>query len=829
MIRKTIIHLVWITLLSITIPCFGNDSTLPLSSEEKSWLSENHTVRVRIGNAPPFMLTDGKIRGIAIDYLTHIFNRNGIKFQYVNESEVTWPQALHYIKQHEVVDMVPTAKITDDRKKHMLFTHEYIIAPWVIFTRSDADFVSSIEDLKGKTVSVEEGFVIHEKLKRDYPGINLKVASAKQENYAEIPIRELSTGLVDAYIGNLMMTAYMIQSNGYSNIKVAAPTPFDNHNQAMAIRNDWPELVGIINKTLAAMTPAEHAAIRNKWLTIRYEYGISKADLLKWILGVLGVASVFVLFFLFWNKRLKGEIALRQQIEENLRENEERYKKAQDMGQVGNWEYDLKTERFWGSEQAKKIYGFDPESENFTTEEVESCIPERERVHQALMDLIEKNVAYHIEFEIQPITGADKKIIKSIAEVMRDESGAPLKVMGLIQDITQQKKAEKAMMNLERQLRQSQKMESIGTLAGGIAHDFNNMLGIILGNTELAMDDVPKWNPARENLDEVRKACMRAKDVVRQILAFSRKSETEQKPFNIGLVVAESLKLLRASIPTSIHIRQNIAPDPAEILGDPTQIHQVMINLCTNAAHSMENDGGVFEVTLANTEIDEDTASRYPELHPGPHVQLVVSDTGDGISPEAIDRIFDPYFTTKDVGKGTGLGLSVVHGIVNSHHGGISVASTPGKGTTFTLLFPALQGEAMDEPKVFQKLPTGKERILFVDDEDVMAKLNQQRLEKLGYTVMAKTDPSEALRFFRGHPDQIDLVITDMTMPHITGDKLAQEILKIRSDMPVILCTGYSNRISEASVLALGIRKYIEKPIEIETLARSVREVLDGP
>ena len=829
MIRKTIIHLVWITLLSITIPCFGNDSTLPLSPEEKSWLSENHTVRVRIGNAPPFMLTDGKIRGIAIDYLTHIFNPNGIKFQYVNESEVTWPQALHYIKQHEVVDMVPTAKITDDRKKHMLFTHEYIIAPWVIFTRSDADFVSSIEDLKGKTVSVEEGFVIHEKLKRDYPGINLKVASAKQENYAEIPIRELSTGLVDAYIGNLMMTAYMIQSNGYSNIKVAAPTPFDNHSQAMAIRNDWPELVGIINKTLAAMTPAEHAAIRNKWLTIRYEYGISKADLLKWILGVLGVASVFVLFFLFWNKRLKGEIALRQQIEENLRENEERYKKAQDMGQVGNWEYDLKTERFWGSEQAKKIYGFDPESENFTTEEVESCIPERERVHQALMDLIEANVAYHIEFEIQPITGADKKIIKSIAEVMRDESGAPIKVMGLIQDITQQKKAEKAMMNLERQLRQSHKMESIGTLAGGIAHDFNNMLGIILGNTELAMDNVPKWNPARENLDEVRKACMRAKDVVRQILAFSRKSETEQKPFNIGLVVAESLKLLRASIPTSIHIRQDIAADPAEILGDPTQIHQVMINLCTNAAHSMENDGGVFEVTLANTEIDEDTASRYPELHPGSHVQLVVSDTGDGISPEAIDRIFDPYFTTKDVGKGTGLGLSVVHGIVNSHHGGISVASTPGKGTTFTLLFPALQGETMDEPKVFQKLPTGKERILFVDDEDVMAKLNQQRLERLGYTVMAKTDPSEALRFFRSHPDQIDLVITDMTMPHITGDKLAQEILKIRSDMPVILCTRYSNRISEASVLALGIRKYIEKPIEIETLARSVREVLDGP
>ena len=283
---------------------------------------------------------------------------------------------------------------------------------------------------------------------------------------------------------------------------------------------------------------------------------------------------------------------------------------------------------------------------------------------------------------------------------------------------------------LEAELQHAQKMEAIGTLAGGIAHDFNNILGIILGNTELAMDDVPEWNPARQNLDEVRKACLRAKDVVRQILSFSRKSEIEQKPINIASVVTESLKLLRASIPTSIDIRQNIANDTHDILGDPTQIHQIMINLCTNAAHAMEDEGGILEVTLKNTEIDEDTASRYPELNPGPYVQLRVSDTGDGISPEVIDRIFDPYFTTKDVGKGTGLGLSVVHGIVNSHHGRISVESKAGKGTTFNILFPAVEGKNKDEPKEFQELPTGKERILFVDDEESMVNLNQQRLEK---------------------------------------------------------------------------------------------------
>ena len=383
-------------------------------------------------------------------------------------------------------------------------------------------------------------------------------------------------------------------------------------------------------------------------------------------------------------------------------------------------------------------------------------------------------------------------------------------------------------LRLQSQLQQSHKMESIGTLAGGIAHDFNNILGIILGNAELVMDDVPEWNRSRQNLDEIRKACLRAKDVVRQILSFSRKSEMEQKPINIATVVTESLKLLRASIPTSIEIRQNIANDVAEMLGDSTQIHQVMINLCTNAAHAMEDDGGTLEVTLESKEIDEDTASQYPELNPGPYVQLLVSDTGGGISPEILDRIFDPYFTTKDVGKGTGLGLSVVHGIVNAHHGRISVESKTGKGTTFNILFPAVKGKTRDEPKEFQELPTGKERILFVDDEESMVNLNQQRLERLGYKVIPKTDPSKALEFFRSNPEQIDLIITDMTMPKMTGDRLAQEILKIRPDMPIILCTGYSQRMSEDKAQELGIRKYIEKPIEMENLARSVREVLDG-
>ncbi|MBU2451850.1 MAG: transporter substrate-binding domain-containing protein, partial [Proteobacteria bacterium] len=332
-------------IILFTTPCLAGDSKFQLSPEEIAWINENHIVRVRIGNSPPFMLTRGETRGIAIEYLTQIFKRNNIKVKYVSEFEVTWPQALDYIKQHKIVDMVPTAKITEDRKKDMIFTEEYIFAPWVIFTRTDSDFIGSIDDLNGKTVSVEQGFVMHQKLKQDYPGIHLKVVSASLENYAEIPIKDLSTGLADAYIGNLLSTTYTIQTNGYTNIKVAAPTSFDNHNQAMAIRSDWPELAGIINKTLASMTSEEHAAIRNKWLSIRYEYGINKAYVLRWVAGVAGVLLLFVLVVLLWNKRLKAEVEFRRKIEDVLRDREKLLNDVGKIAKIGGWEMDLTTRK----------------------------------------------------------------------------------------------------------------------------------------------------------------------------------------------------------------------------------------------------------------------------------------------------------------------------------------------------------------------------------------------------------------------------------------------------------------------------------------------------
>ena len=410
----------------------------------------------------------------------------------------------------------------------------------------------------------------------------------------------------------------------------------------------------------------------------------------------------------------------------------------------------------------------------------------------------------------------------------------PIKVHGrellysIVHDITARKKAEEEKAALESQLLHAQKMETIGTLSGGIAHDFNNLLGIILGNAELAMDDLPEWHPAKSNFNEIRTASLRARDVVKQLLSFSRKSDPKQRPAKLVQIVEDALKFLRSSTPTSIEIHQHIPNDTDDtILADSTQINQVLINLFTNAAHAMEDTGGVITIGIENIDLDQSSATVYPDLPPGSYVKLTVSDTGTGIDHEIKDRIFDPYFTTKEVGKGTGIGLSVVHGIVKSHNGAISVDSKFGEGTTFSILFPMAEEEAVTETEPADKFPTGNEKILIVDDEESMVNIGRGRLERLGYQVEVRTNPIDALELFRAAPDEFDLVITDMTMPRITGDKLVKDILKIRPDIPTILCTGFSERIDEEKAKEIGIRGYIEKPFDQGTLSRIVRTVLD--
>ena len=371
-----------------------------------------------------------------------------------------------------------------------------------------------------------------------------------------------------------------------------------------------------------------------------------------------------------------------------------------------------------------------------------------------------------------------KKWLFITAEPVFDEGGNIKCAIHVLQDVSEQK-------SLEDRLMQAQKMESIGTLAGGIAHDFNNILAIIVGNTEMTIEDLPEGHPAKENLREILNAGLRARDVVRHILSFSRKAVTDRKPIHLYPVVEDTLKMLRASIPTHIEIRQNMSCESDVIMADPTQMSQVLMNICTNAAQAMREEGGVLVVGLQNVEFEIQTGESG--IGPGRYVKLSVSDTGTGIEPEHIDRIFEPYFTTREPGAGTGLGLSVVQGIVKTHHGLVTVASDFGKGTVFEVLLPVIEGEAEPEAEETGTFPTGNEKILVVDDEASILKLVKRKLEIQGYKVEAREDPADALELVRSGPDRFDLIITDMTMPKMTGDKLAREVFKIRPDMPVIL------------------------------------------
>ncbi len=384
-----------------------------------------------------------------------------------------------------------------------------------------------------------------------------------------------------------------------------------------------------------------------------------------------------------------------------------------------------------------------------------------------------------------------------------------------------------ARRRMEDQLLQAQKMEAIGTLAGGIAHDFNNILGAIIGYTEISLYDLPESTNARNNMAQVLQAGNRARDLVKQILAFSRKSNPDQELIDIVPITKEVLKLLRASLPSTIDIQSRIGTEIGLILADPTQIHQVLMNLCTNAAHAMEDGGGRLDVELTTVQLGAEACSTFPDVEPGGYVQLIVRDNGHGIDPAILDRIFDPYFTTKEMDKGTGMGLAVVHGIVRSQKGCIQVRSRIAGGTEFEVLFPVAQSQGHRECQMETPVVRGSERVLFVDDETALAQLGKAMLERLGYDVRACSGSLEALEIFRSDPDRFDILVTDLTMPNMTGMRLARELRDIRHTLPVVICTGYSDQITPEHLQSLGINGLLHKPLVLGDLSREVRRALD--
>ncbi|MCK5543080.1 MAG: response regulator [Desulfobacterales bacterium] len=381
--------------------------------------------------------------------------------------------------------------------------------------------------------------------------------------------------------------------------------------------------------------------------------------------------------------------------------------------------------------------------------------------------------------------------------------------------------------NMEDELRQAHKMESIGTLAGGIAHDFNNLLYMVVGNTELALEHISKGNPVYSNLEEIKSASLRAAGVVKQLLNFSHQFDQQLILIDIVIVIKDALDFLRSSIPSTIEIQKQLPDSDITILGDPIQINQIMMNLCLNASQAMQENGGVLKIIVEKIYLNEESIDNFTKLSAGNHVKITISDSGSGIAAEIHDRIFDPYFTTKGIGDGSGMGLAVVHGVVNNHDGAISVDSEPGKGTIFNIIFPVIDEKPEVKIEATDEIPHGTETILFVDDEESIADLTKQLLERLGYRVETILNSVKALELFKAKPNYFDMVITDMTMPQMTGTKLVEKVKEIRSDIPVIICTGHSSLIDEEKAKQLGIDGYIMKPVSLLKIAKTIRTVLD--
>ncbi len=395
-------------------------------------------------------------------------------------------------------------------------------------------------------------------------------------------------------------------------------------------------------------------------------------------------------------------------------------------------------------------------------------------------------------------------------------------------DITERQLTEAENAQLEARLQQAHKMEAVGTLAGGIAHDFNNILGVILGYADLAYEDAPVGSEYSNDISQILVAANRAKDLVKQILDFSHQAQVTAVPIRLQPLIKEGMKMLRSSLPSTITIVDKMGDPPGTILADPTQIHQLLINLCTNAHHAMEPEGGVLTVELRETFVKQGRQPLAVHLTPGRYLEFTLSDTGSGIQPDLVEKIFDPYFTTKDTGKGTGMGLAIVHGIMKKYGGTITVESQLSAGSTFRVYFPVIDHDAQEETQEIPKTFGGAERILLIDDEALLCELSQNIMERMGYQVTAHTNVTEALAVFQKSPAEFDLIMTDQTMPDMTGTEMAKQVLLIRPDIPIILMTGYSNLVDENSAKLMGIREFALKPLTRDDIGVLIRKVLDS-
>ena len=810
-------------LCSLVFPAYTDTREIP-SAEEVILVGGDHAF-------PPYEFLDSKGRpaGYNVDLIRAVAEIMDLKIEI---RLGPWSQARRALENREI-DVLMGIFYSEERGRLIDFSVPHSIVHHAIFIRKEYEDIKSLEDLKGKEIIVQKGDIMHDyAIQQDLSEKLILVDSPDDA------LRLLASGKNHCTLLLERQGLFLARKFRLTNIITAGP-PFYPNEYCFAVPKGDHELLVRLDEGLRIIkATGSYREIFNKWLGGLHPTEISPIIVLRWVSIVAGLLFTVLTGMFFWSwslrkniriatRRLSQELIDRRHIQDAL-EKETAFSTT--LVQTSPTYYvaiDAQGKTIMMNETLLQALGYS-QDEVKCMDYLKTFVPEPEQ--EMLSKVFEKIV------HLRDSTVSENHILtKDGRHLLVEWHGRPVfKTNGELEyffgvgiDITERKQSEEERQRLENRLQQSYKMEALGTLAGGIAHDFNNILSSVLGFTELAKIKLAKGKRIEKELDEVLNAGARARDLVKQILTFSRQSGIRKSPTDMTSMIKETLKFLRASLPTTIEIRHHLPSYETTVMADPTQIHQVIMNLCTNAAYAMKDKGGVIDIRISEKELADKSETEFKGQTPGRYLQLSVSDTGSGIPEDIIDRIFDPFFTTKERGKGTGMGLSVVHGIIHDLGGAISVYSKPGKGTAFHLLFPRYAGKRFEQLSPHSILTMGKGRILFVDDEKGVIESGKEILESIGYTITPTTSASEALEIFRSDPDSFDLVLTDMTMPKMTGIELSKQMLAIRPDIPIILCTGSDIGTNPELIHAAGIKKMVMKPLTTNELAEAVYNALN--
>lgn len=808
-----------LVVLALSALSVAQDTRGFLSTEEREWisnLSRPIVLAATPANRPLEYLDEhGDYQGMVADYAKILEKKLNVRFEVVEPSNM---KELLEMARNREIDVISAFVGNPARIDYMQFTRPYLVLPTTILVNKNQKQFLTLEEMHEQKMelALPKEYGVIDYVRKYYPEIHIQPTY----NYLAA-LLHVSFDEIDATIISLPQASYFIEEKGITNLRAAGHTEYNIYNR-IAVRSDWPELTRILQKGLDTITKAEHTGIYRKW--VRLEQNSLTLLLQNKHLWAYAAGTVLLLILTFaaiilWNRTLRRRVnAATSELQMELQSGR-RMLTAIEQAQDGIFILDPDATIVYANPAFQKMLGLS-EKELLGTP-IASLRHEKhdEGFFRTIWDHIHKGETWSGQASYFRRDGSELTGDITVTPVLNEQKQV-INIVEVIRDVTEK-------LKMEAHLRQSQKMEELGTLAGGIAHDFNNIVAAIMGYAELALPTVEQDTRAQTNLLRIKKVATRARDMVNQILVFSRRREPEHRRVDLASVVHEVVNLLRSSLPSTIEIVEETNAQGA-VMADPSQVHQVIMNLGTNAGYAMRETGGTLTIRLSRYNLGVKEISAASQLSPGHHLLLEVSDTGTGLPPGIADRIFDPFFTTKPQGEGTGMGLAMVHGIVGSMDGEIRVTSQLGEGTTFRILLPLADDTGVEENRCTDEAVPGQGRILLVDDEEDLVAINSQFLEDLGYKVTGTSNSRAALDLFMRAPNEYDLVITDQTMPALTGTQLAEAIHAECPEMPIILCTGYTERIRHLSPGQFGIRKILMKPFELVEFSQVVKSILDN-